>query len=320
MEVSAIIINWNTKDLVSSCIKSIYKNAGIVPFEIIVVDNGSQDGSVEAIKTDFKDIKIIANEDNRGYAAACNQGIRASQAKYVLLLNSDILLYEGAIEQTFNYAQKHPNAAVIGCQVMQDTKTVQMTCFRFPDLTNYLLRATGLSRLLKNNHFFGRESMHWWKRDTEMEVDVVSGMFMFVRREAIEKVGLMDEDYFFYVEDVDWCYRFHKAGWDNIFWPGARVLHLHGGGQSSKTVRIESFIQQQKSILLFFKKHRGRLVTFFARLLISALFASRSIGWTIMILFKKKTDASYEDIRSKKRISWNAFKYCLLGIETKGDW
>jgi GT2 family glycosyltransferase len=320
MDTSIVIVNWNTKNLVCNCIKSVYKSVGNISFEIIVVDNGSSDGSVEAVKSGFADVKIISNEQNRGYAAACNQGIRMSQGKYVLLLNSDTVLYEGAIEKTFNCAQQRPKAAVIGCQVMVDADTVQMTCFRFPDLTGLVLRTTGLSRLFKNNRFFGRDSMAWWKRDTEMKVDVVSGMFMFVRREAIDKVGLMDEDFFFYVEDVDWCYRFYRAGWDNIFWPGARVLHVHGGSQSSGIVRMSSFVQQQKSILLFFRKHRGGIICLFARLLISALFASRSFGWTVIALLKKRTDPSYKIVAANRNVSWGAFKYCLLGLGPKGNW
>jgi GT2 family glycosyltransferase len=320
MDVSIVIINWNTKDLLCNCIRSVSKSVGNVSFEIIIVDNGSRDGSVEAVKSEFAGVKIISNERNKGYAVAVNQGIQVSQGKYILVLNSDIVLYGGAIERTFNYAQQHPRAAVIGCRVMMDAETVQMTCFRFPDLTNFVLRATGLSRLFPNSRFFGRESMRWWKRDTEMKVDVVSGMFMFVRREAIDKVGLMDEDFFFYVEDVDWCYRFYRAGWDNIFWPGASALHVHGGGQSSGIVRISSFIQQQKSIMLFFTKHRGRIVSLFARVLLSVLFASRAIGWSVVVLFKKRTDPSYESITTNLNMSFSAFKYCLLGLEPKKNW
>jgi GT2 family glycosyltransferase len=320
MDTSIVIVNWNTKEHLCNCIESVYKSVGRTSFEIIVVDNGSSDGSVEAVKSKFTDVKIICNEQNKGYGVAVNQGIRISHGKYILVLNSDIVLYEGAIEQTFNYAQQHPKAAVIGCQVMMDAETIQMTCFKFPSLTNLVLRSTGLSWLFKDNRFFGKDSMGWWKRDTEMKVDVVSGMFMFVRREAIDKVGPMDEDFFFYVEDVDWCYRFHRAGWDNIFWPGARVLHVHGGGQSSGIVRISSFVQQQKSIMLFFTKHRGRIVSVFARLLLSALFASRVIGWTVVVLFKKKTDPSYESIATNLNMSFSAFKYCLLGLEPEKNW
>jgi GT2 family glycosyltransferase/peptidoglycan/xylan/chitin deacetylase (PgdA/CDA1 family) len=320
MDVSVVIINWNTKDLVCNCVRSVYKAVGKISFEIIVVDNGSNDGSVEAIKSGFADVKIISNEQNKGYAAAVNQGVRISQGKYILVLNSDIVLYERAIEQTFNYAQQHPKAAIIGCRVMVDAETVQMTCFKFPDLTNFALRATGLSWLFPKNRFFGRESMSWWNRDTEQKVDVVSGMFMFVRREAVDNVGLMDEDYFFYSEDVDWCYRFSKAGWENIFWPGAQALHFHGGGQSSRAVRMISFVQQQKSTLLFFSKHRGMIACLFARLLMSVLFGNRAIGWAVIALLKKRTDPSYESIIANRNMSWCAFKYCLLGLEPKEKW
>jgi GT2 family glycosyltransferase len=320
LDVSIIIVNWNTRSILRDCLRSVYERAGDIKFEVILIDNASSDGSAEMVRTEFPNATLIVNDSNRGYAGAMNQGMKIAAGRYFLLLNSDIIIRDRAIEKTLQYADSHPRAAVVGCQVLDDADVVQMTCFQFPTLTNLALRAFGLSRLLRNYKFFGQESMSWWKRDTEKLVEVVSGMFMFVRREAADKVGLMDEDYFFYSEDVDWCYRFSRAGWENIFWPGAQVVHLHGGGQSSEKVRMKSFVEQQKNILLFFRKHRGFLVCVLARLIMSMLFAVRWFGWIITVFGTSRNNPSRAVYVENWQLAWKGFQYCFLGLGPKDKW
>jgi len=314
MDVSIVIPNWNTKELTCECISSIYRQTAVVSYEIIVVDNGSADGSVEAIKSRFPDVRIIANKTNKGFAAACNQGILAGSGRYVLLLNSDILILDSAIDKTVRYADSQPLAAVVGCQVRNDDYSVSKTCFCFPSIPSLIFRTFGFSKIFKNNRLFGRERMQWWARDTEEEVEVVTGMFMLARRGAIDEVGLMDEDYFFYCEEVDWCYRFRKAGWKVKFWPGASIIHVGGGGQSSRKVLVKAFVQEQKSTLIFFRKQQGVMGYYVARFIFVILYVLRYCFWTFL-LFIKPACSKKGSYRTEKEKALSALKFCALSVE-----
>ena len=318
MDVSIIIINWNTKELLRNCIKSVYEQAGDVDYEVLVVDNASTDGSVEMVKSDFGQVILIENSENRGYAAACNQGMRMASSRYVLTLNSDILICDSAVEKIVRYADEHPQAAIVGCQVWESQNKIMTTCFRFPCIMNLLLRTSCLSRLFKCSRFFGRERMLWWQRDTERQVDVVPGVFMLVRRAAIDQVGLMDEEYFFYSEEVDWCYRFSKAGWTIMFWPGVRIIHVGGGAQSSQKVPVRAYVHQVKGNLRFFKKHRGYISFLFARVIFFVLFSVKCCLWTVasIVAFKHDRNAAY---KLQKEKAWWALKFTAFGIEPGED-
>jgi len=315
MDVSIIIVNWNTRELLRNCLKSIYENTCEADYEIIVVDNASDDGSADMVRSSFSDVRLITNTANRGLAAANNQGIRISEGRYVLLLNSDTVICDGSIDKMVRYADARPRAAVFGCQVWENEDTIQPTSFRHPSLLNVILRMLGLARMFKYNRFFGREMMLWWRRDTARQVDVISGMFMLVRREAIEQVGLMDESYFLYYEESDWCYRFSKAAWKVLFWPGAKIIHLDGGNKSSDQNALKMKIQYHKSMLIFFRKHYGLINSILARLLMSVDAALRCAGCTTAIvfngLFEKKTACELKQMQEH----WGAFKFCVFGSE-----
>jgi len=315
LDVSVIVVSWNTKGLLCDCLQSILEQAGDVDYEIVVVDNASSDGSAEMVRSHFPNVTLIVEQTNRGYAAAINDGIRVAQGRYVLILNSDTLVCDAAIAKTVGYADKHPEAAVVGCQVRESLDKVQMTCFRFPSLLNLLLRVSGLARCFKKNCFFGRGDMRWWQRDSEQEVDTVSGMFMLVRREAIDEVGLMDTAYFLYCEETDWCYRFAKAGWKMLFWPGAVIIHLGGGGHSSKSQELRLKVQMQKSILLFFKKHHGVIQYLLARLILTVYTGLLYLASELVLMGKSVVARDVINDRNECKIRWCVFKYCILGIE-----
>jgi GT2 family glycosyltransferase len=229
------------------------------------------------VETEFPRAMLIRNSENRGFAAANNQGIAASRGRYILLLNSDTLVMEDVLARTVGFADAHPRAAVVGCRVLNPDGTLQPTCFMFPSVLNMLLSATYLYKLMPRSRFFGRERMTWWDRNDERQVEVVTGCFMLVRREAIEQVGTMDERFFMYAEETDWCYRFMQAGWQVWFTPGGRIVHL--GGQSSKSVKGAMLVQLRLSILKFMKKHYGRMTYATATFLTTAFFIMRMPWW-----------------------------------------
>ena len=285
-DVSIVIVNWNTRDILRDCLASVYEQGGEIDFEVIVVDNASTDGSVEMVKKDFPQVTLIENSQNLGFAAANNQGIAISKGRYVLLLNSDTIVLDNAIAKTAAFADSHPEAAVVGCRVLNPDRTLQPTCFMFPSILNMLLSSTYLYKLFPKSKFFGRERMTWWNRNDIREVDVVTGCFMLVRQDAIKKVGSMDEQFFMYVEETDWCYRFKQAGWKILFTPCAEIIHL--GGQSSKGIRVDMLIRLRISILQFMKKHYSWLTYRIACFFVIVFFVTRLPVWICIALFSNK--------------------------------
>lgn len=286
MDVSIVIVNWNTGQITCDCLRSVYEQTTGVSFEAIVIDNASSDNSVAIFKEKFPQVILIENDDNRGFAAANNQGMAIAKGRFILLLNSDTVVLENAIEKTVEFAYSRSDAAVIGCKVLNSDKSLQPTCFMFPSILNMLLSATYLYKILPKNRFFGREHMTWWGRNNERQVDVVTGCFMLVQREAIEQIGMMDERFFVYAEETDWCYRFKEAGWKVIFTPCAQIIHL--GGESSKKVATEMGLQLRGSILQFIHKHRPRWEYASACLLVWLFCAVRIPYWFMCFIFDRQ--------------------------------
>jgi len=292
LDVSVIIVNWNTLDFTINCIKSIFQHTNGVDFEVIVIDNASNDNSAEIIQKTFPEVILIENKKNRGFAAANNQGIALAKGKYVLLLNSDTLILNNAITKIIAFADAHPKAGITGCRVLNPDRSLQPSCFMFPSILNMLLSATYLYKLFPNNKFFGREKMSWWKRDDVREVDVVTGCFMLIRRDAIDQTGLMDEQFFMYGEETDLCYRLKQNGWKILFTPEAEIIHH--GGQSSKQIAPTMALQLRGSILQFIRKHRPLPEYKLACILIWLFFTLRIPAWSIkwMVSNKKRSYCS----------------------------
>lgn len=269
MDVSIVIVNWNTRDILHDCLESIYRGTRTVGFEVIVIDNASMDDSVQMIRSDFPKVVLIENSENRGFAAANNQGMAIAKGRYVLLLNSDTIVLEDAIDKVVAFADTHPEAGMVGCRVLNADRTLQRSCFMFPSVLNMALWVSYLFKVFPRSRFFGRDRMTWWDGDDVREVDVLTGCFMLVRREAMEQVGPMDERFFMYFEETDWCYRFKKSGWKIIFTPSGEIIHL--GGTSSKKVRAGMVNQWRKSMLLYYRKHKSM--------------AAYISAWTLMTLF-----------------------------------
>jgi hypothetical protein len=312
IDVSVIIVNWNTSNFLRDCLASVYAEIEGITFEVIVIDNASTDGSAEMIKKEFQQVILIQNIENYGFAAANNQGMRIAKGRYVLLLNSDTLVLDGAIQKTISFADQHPEAGVVGCQVWENRVTIQRTCFRFPTIRNLIIQKLGMCRLLPRYRLFGGEKMVEWNRDSEREVDVVSGMFMLVRREAIDQVGMMDEDYFVYAEETDWCWRFRKMRWKCLFMPNARIIHRDGGSKSTEQLSVRMFVQQQKSLLIFYKKQRGQFSWITAKIIYIFSMLVRYVIFVVLSFFQRDGKAPKKAVQSLA-----ALKFHLFGVEPK---
>ena len=254
-DLSIVIVNWNTKEYLLRCLGSIFKLGQRMNWEVIVIDNGSQDGSGMEVKKSFPFVHLVENEKNLGFAKAANQGLQKASGRYALLLNPDTQVKGEAIEQLRSFMETHLEAGVAGPQLLNSDGSKQNSIANYPSLATELLNKS-LLRWLFPKKFPGKERDY----SEPVEVDSVIGACMIVRRDAIDQVGLLDEDYFLFLEETDWCYRMAKVGWKIYHVPQAEVDHFQG--KSAETVKKRARVEFYRSRYHFFKKNRGSLQWF----------------------------------------------------------
>jgi GT2 family glycosyltransferase len=267
LDLSIIVVNWNGRDFLAKCLQCVEATVKTTRYETIVIDNNSSDGSQDMVRTQFPNVKLIANDDNVGFAAANNQGIQISDARYILLLNSDAFVKENTIDRMTAFMDAHPEAGMSACKLLYEDGRLQLSCATFPTLATELYIALGLDKLFPKSKIFGKYLMTDWDYNTAREVDVVMGAFMFARKSAVDSVGMMDESFFMYSEEVDWCYRFKAAGQKIFFTPEAECVHIWGG--SSRAVKVETLIRLYRARVQFFRKHYGRLSAFLYKIILA---------------------------------------------------
>ena len=251
------VISYNTKELLETCLESILKNFPQFATEIIVIDNHSSDGSVEMVETRFPRVNLLANSSNKGYAKAVNQFLDMSKGQSLLILNADVIILDHAIKRTFEFYQHQENAGFVGCKILNDDGSLQRSCRGFPNLINFLSENFYLYKIFPNIPLFGQVFMTHFNYRTIKKVQVILGAFMMVDKKVIDKIGPMDDRFFMYSEETDWCYRAVKAGFENIFYPDAKIIHL--GEQSTRQSSVEMFIELHKSHHKYIDKHYNKL-------------------------------------------------------------
>ncbi|MBI4053812.1 MAG: glycosyltransferase family 2 protein [Candidatus Doudnabacteria bacterium] len=246
MDLSIIIVNYNTRDLLQRCLRSVFASITNYSYEVIVSDNGSSDGSVDLVKEFFPQVKLLENRSNLGFSKANNLAIKISQGRYVLLLNSDTEVNPNTFQQSMAYLEKHAEVGILGCKVLLPDATLDPACRRrFPTPANAFLRLFGLKRFSDYNVS--------GDVNREMEVDAVMGAYLLIRRSVIERVGLLDEDFFMYGEDLDWCFRVKTAGYKVVYYPGAKITHFKYGSSQKVPDRTIRFAHQAMEV--FYRKH-----------------------------------------------------------------
>lgn len=247
-ELGIVIVNFNTREDLRNCLSSIYGSKQNTQFEVWVVDNNSTDYSSEMIQRDFPLVKLIRNNQNTGFARGNNLAISRMKNPFVLLLNPDTIVNEHAFDKTIEFLKADDRAGMVTCKLVKADGTLDLACRRsFPSAFDGFCRATGLSKLFPYSKLFARYNLTYLDENEVNEVDAVNGAFMMVKREAIEVVGLLDEDYFMYMEDLDWCFRFKKNGWKTYYVPDSRVVHLKGNsGKKSSERMIREFFKSMK--------------------------------------------------------------------------
>ncbi|MEK7652986.1 MAG: glycosyltransferase family 2 protein [Patescibacteria group bacterium] len=226
-EISIIINNYQTRGLLKQCLKGILTYPPSVPYEIIVVDNNSRDGSAEMVKENFPAIKLIEAKENLGHHKGNNLGIKNSTGKYILILNTDIAVLDNAIDKIYQFMESHPEAALVGPRLKNPDGTIQASCLRFPGKLVPIYRRTFLGQMPSAKKELDNYLMTDFDHQETREVDWILGACVMVRREAIEKVGLMDEDLFLYFGDIAWCRKFWDAGYKVYYFVGAEIIHYH---------------------------------------------------------------------------------------------
>jgi len=274
MDLSIVVVSWNTRDLLRCCLESVKATCSNLAYEVLVVDNGSTDGSVELVAEDFPDVILLRNRENVGFARANNQAIRISRGRHLLLLNSDAELIESTARRIVDFLDAHPEAGALGGQLLNPDGSFQSSYADFPSLGGEVLLLTGLARWLRwPGYPFYPET-----RSQQVQlVDWVSGALLAVRRSAAESVGTLDEDYFMYTEEVDWCYRLWKAGWAIYYLPEVKAYH-HAGG-SSRRVPLVKRTQLYQSKRLFFRKHYGALLAQIFSAMVRVTSVAKLIPW-----------------------------------------
>ncbi len=262
--LSIIIVNWNTRDLLGQCLDSIYAPLPDDKFEVWVVDNASSDGSTQVVHERFPQVRLIENRENVGFARANNQAVRESMGRYVLLLNPDTEVKPGALETLVRFMDDHPEAGAAGARLINPDSTLQSSCHPAPTLFGEFWRLFHLDALWP----YACYNMARWDLAMPREVDVVQGACMILRREALDQVGLLDEDYFIYSEEVDLCHRLRRHGW-KVYWVPQAVV-VHHGGQSTQQVAAEMFLRLYQGKVLYFRKHHGCLVAQVYKLILLA--------------------------------------------------
>ena len=226
-DLSVVVVSWNTVDDLRACLGSVVDGLGALRGEVIVVDNDSDDGSADAVEAEFPTVTLVRNPANLGFAAGCNVGLAVARGRNVLLLNPDTVVLGDVLPATVAYLDGHDDVGALGCRVLDTDGHVAATCFRDPSVLNTLLGVTGLAHL-RWPRWFGRERMTSWSRDSERDVDVVTGCYLAVPRRVLDAVGGLDDRYFFCGEESDWCRQIRRAGWAVRFAPVGDIVHTSG--------------------------------------------------------------------------------------------
>lgn len=275
MDLSIIIVNWNTCALLRDCLSSVFTGIGQLKAEVWVVDNGSTDGSLAMLAEEFPTVRLIANEENRGFAAANNQALAQATGRHVLLLNSDTVVHGSVLADAVWWLDAHPGAGILGPRILNADGSVQGSASAFPSLYRLARQTLALHKAEAPNA--GLTFQH--------QAQVISGCAMFVRHAAMSQVGLLDEAFFFYGEETDWCRRFAKAGWRVIWAPVGEITHFGGG--SVRRLNHRRDVMLTEGTVRLHRKHHGLIAAMVCYALLAVFNASRAVGWAGMAGLRK---------------------------------
>lgn len=311
VDMSVVIVTWNVKRYVEECLESLQCQTECPPIEITVVDNASSDGTADFIEKFFPSVKVVRNSANLGFAIGNNIGIRGSKGKYICLINPDVKVAPDCLSKVLAYMEQNPSIGILGPKMLGPDGRVRRSCMRFPDAWNVFARAVGLDTLFNKSRFSSGLLMPDFRFDRVCDVDVLNGWFWVVRRKALEQVGPIDERFFMYGEDIDWCYRFHQNAWRTVFYPEAQAVHY--GGASSARAPIRLHIEMCKANVQFWRKHHRQLGRMFYLAVLWVHEFLRLLGYAAIYSLRKSSRQEYvfKMRRSATCLLWLAGLYRL---------
>ena len=284
MDLSVVIVNYQTFELTKNTINSILEYDYPFTYEIFVVDNASSDDSLARLEDYFKDkVKFIASAENNGFAAGNNQALSLATGKYQLLLNSDTIVWENTLESIYNYMENHADVGACGCRVLLENGELDMACKRsFPNVKNSFFRLFHIPTNSEDDNY----NLTNLPDDEIYEIDCLTGAFMFMRKEALDEVGFLDETFFMYGEDIDLCYRIKKAGWKIIYYGESKLTHLKGA--SSKKQKSKLIYEFYRAMYIYYKKHHSKDTSFIVNAVVYIGIGFLCCLKLFLNLFKKK--------------------------------
>lgn len=284
MDLSIVIVNYQTFDLTRDTINSIFKYSYSFSYEVIVVDNASGDDSLSRLKDYFKDkVTFIASAENNGFAAGNNQALRNVDSEYVLLLNSDTIVWQDTLENIYNFMEKHSEVGACGCRVRLEDGQLDKACKRsFPNVKNSFFRLFHIPTKSSDDNY----NLTDLPDDGVYEIDCLTGAFMFIRKNALYDAGLLDETFFMYGEDIDLCYRIKKSGWKIVYYGKSSITHLKGA--SSKKQKNKLIYEFYRAMYIYYKKHHADESSFIVNVVVYIGIAVLCVVKLFLNLFKKK--------------------------------
>jgi len=308
MDISVVIVGWNAKHYLELCLKSLAEAPPTRTMEILVVDNASADGSAEMIEAQFPHVKLIRSSENLGFSKGNNVAIRQCQGRYIALVNPDVIVFPGCLDALADFLDQNKTVGNVGPRVFNPDMSMQSTCRRFPGIWNNICSASGLATKFKNSRFFAGEHMFYFPHDRTIKVDVIVGCFSMIRRETFDAVGLLDEGLFMYGDDVDWCRRCWNAGWEVVFYPGARAIHDRGKITAPYPVRFA--LAQQRSVIYYWKKHHSLFGVFGIRAIMLLRHMIRYSAAVLSGLARRQRSANAD---VAKQVSGACLRELILG-------
>ena len=259
-DLTVIIVNWNTRELLQNCLRSVFQHTRGISYQVIVVDNASSDGSPEMVEKEFPEVQLIHNHENLGFSRANNQALRLALSRYLLLLNSDTVLCDNALKGMVEFMDAHPDAGIVGTRLLNPDGSRQYSCDLFPRRPFRMLSDKIRDRFFPVNQGGWQERMANWDFHGNFLVDYVIGAVLLIRRDTVERIGMLDEGFFMYAEDIDWCYRAEQAGWKN-YYVGSIGIYHYNRGSSEKNPEQASRLRKMRdqSLERFYRKHYGAL-------------------------------------------------------------
>jgi GT2 family glycosyltransferase len=299
-DVTIIIVTWNSRDDLPGCLGSIGAAARSVRCEVIVVDNQSTDGTVAFVESSHPEVRLLVNRENRGFAAANNQALRIARSRYLLLLNPDTVLQDSAIDRLVHCLDTHPAASAVGPTVLNSDGSLQRTGVTFPSTWNILVEGLLLDHLFPRSALFGGHRRLFDDPRRLRTVDYVQGSCLMVRSAALERAGVLDEDFFMYFEETDWCYRLTQAGGRVLLCPDAAVVHF--GGEQTSHYGDRRLVYYHRGLLLFYRKHCSTRDAVLLRLVLLLRSLVRTFAWALTaLMFPGKRQAAVSSLRGYLR-------------------